>query len=69
MGIFNWKRARRVVVAQRPTCAECGYREIEAHAMLSWSETLQDWQIVEVREHGSCSGCGNTEAKISWQDY
>lgn len=67
--VFNIFRKSRAFVKQRPVCADCGSHDVEAHGMLSWNEKHQDWQISEVRDEGSCSGCGNTEVKIHWENY
>lgn len=64
-GFEFWKR-QTTFVSQRPVCADCGSREVEAHAFLSWDEGLQDWRICQVTDDGNCSGCGNTEVKIDW---
>ena len=52
----------------RPVCAECGAHDIEAHALARWNLARQSWEISDVPAHyGSCSACGNTEARINWE--
>jgi hypothetical protein len=57
------------LIAQRPLCGECNSRDVEAHATLSWNEQHQDWLIADVRDRGTCPGCGSTDVPIIWQNY
>jgi hypothetical protein len=66
MTILNIFKRRHPLVAQRPVCGECGKPGLEVHAMLNWNEAIQDWQIREVYDRGSCSECGNTDVSIRY---
>ena len=67
MKIFSFWKRQTPLVMQMPFC-ECGSPDIEAYACLSWSNELQDWQISEVRDRGTCGDCGSTDAKIVWRN-
>lgn len=53
-------------IKQKPICAECNSADIEAHALLSWSDALQDWQIAEISHECNCADCGDTHARMKW---
>ena len=56
------------LVAQQPVCASCDSPDIDAYALVSWSREIQDWQISDVADRCTCGNCGNSEAKIKWEN-